>query len=498
MDIRERLETLGKLNTNPRFINKQLYRMLYNEELYVIAYDHLRSNKGAMTAGISGKRGTADGMNMDIIRKIINSLKDNSYQPKPARRVYIPKANGKFRPLGMPDFKDKLVQECVKIILNCIYDSRENPTFRASSFGFRKGLGCHHALKRVQETFNHCAWIIKADVKAFFDEVDHHVLVNLLQRRIDDHRFINLIWKLLRCGFKENGRILKPKKGTPQGGNASPILANIYLHEFDLFVEKLRGKLGTTVKECPVYKKLAHKLERAQKQVRESSRFDDPLYDNKVTELRRLDKEIKLLPSKTLDNPNGAVFSYVRYADDWVLGLKSSKATAKIIYDKCESFFKESLLLEWNKEKSFLSRSTDQDFEFLGVDMHFTTPKQVRVIKKKSHLGRKYKIRSVQVNFLNFRINAEDVFARLRKKGYVNQNNEPISFTKILNQDIINIVKIFRSSMQNLANHYRFVHNIEQVNYIHFVLFMSLCKTLAHKAKTTKRQIMVKPYHGLA
>jgi len=235
MNIRDRLETLEKLNQNPRFINKQLYRMLYSEELYVIAYDNLRRNKGAMTAGISGRRGTADGINMDTIRKLIQSLKDNSYKPKPARRVYIPKANGKSRPLGMPDFKDKLIQECVRIILNCIYDSRVNPTFRPSSFGFRKGLGCHHALKRVKETFNHSAWIIKADVKAFFDEVDHHVLVSLLQKRINDQRFIHLIWKLLRCGFKEKGQIFKPTKGTPQGGNVSPILANIYLHEFDLF-----------------------------------------------------------------------------------------------------------------------------------------------------------------------------------------------------------------------------------------------------------------------
>lgn len=245
-----------------------------------------------------------------------------------------------------------------------------------------------------------------------------------------------------------------------------------------------------------MYKKLAHKLNHAQKAVRESSKFDDLLYDDKVAELRRLDKEVKLLPSYTLVNPNGAVFAYVRYADDWVLGLKSSKATAKDIYDKCETFFKETLLLKWNKDKSILSRSIDQDFEFLGVDLHFTTPKQIRVIKQKSSSGRLYKRRSVSVNMLNFRVNVDNIFARLKKRGYVNENNEPISYTKILNQDIITIVKIYLSTMRGIVNYYRFVHNIQAVNYIHFVLFMSLCKTLAHKGKTTKRQIIKKYIDG--
>ena len=496
MNIRERLGTLEKLNANPAFLNKQLYRMLYSEELYIIAYDRLRKNKGSMTAGISGRRGTIDGFSMETARKLITQLKDNSYQPKPVRRVYIPKANGKTRPLGIPDFQDKLVQEGVKIILNCIYDSSVNPTFLPSSFGFRKGLGCHHALKRGQETFNHAAWIIKADVKAFFDEVDHHVLIKLLQKRIADQRFIHLIWKFLRCGFKEKGKITKADKGTPQGGNLSPILANIYLHEFDLFIEDLKTKLGTVTKEDPAYKKVGRRLEEAQRAVRESTRFNDPFYEDKVALLRKLDKQIKLLPSKTLKDPTGAVFSYVRYADDWILGLKCSKTVATDIYDRCEAFFQNNLLLFWNKDKSILSRSTDQDFEFLGVDMHFTTSKQVRVIKRTSSLGRKFKIRSVSVNFLNYRINADEVFDRLRKKGYVNKNNEPISFTKILNQDIVTIVKIFLSTMRGIANYYRFVHNIQQLNHIYFVLFMSLCKTLAHKGKTTKRQIIKKYGEG--
>ena len=492
MNIRERLETLEKLNANPAFLNKQLYRLLYSEELYVIAYDHLRRNKGAMTAGINKRTGTADGINMNEIRKIINSLKDQSYQPKPARRVYIPKANGKTRPLGMPNFQDKLVQEGVKIILTCIYDSNVNPTFRPSSFGFRKGLGCHHALKRGRELFETCGWMIKADVKAFFDEVDHHVLVNLLKRRIADQRFINLIWKLLRCGYMEEGQLHKPSKGTPQGGNASPILSNIYLHEFDLFIEKLQTELGTTKIANPDYVKFKRKLETAKRRVRNSTRFDDEFYSDKVVMVGKLDKELRKIPSRSLADTNKAVISYIRYADDWILGLKCSKVVAKEIYERCEDFFKNTLLLSWNKEKSILSRSTERDFEFLGVDMRFTNERQVRVINMKSSLGRKYKIRSVPVNFMNYRINAKQIFERLRKRGFVNANNEPISYTKILNQDIIEIVRMFQSTIRGITNYYRFVHNSKQLNHIHYVLFMSLCKTLAHKGKTRKRQIIMK------
>ena len=492
MNIKERLKTLEKLNANPTFVNQQLYRLLYSEELYIMAYDNLRSNYGAMTAGISGLRGTADGMNMDIIRKVILSLKDQSYQPKPARRVYIPKANGKQRPLGMPDFKDKLVQEGVKIILTCIYDSSVNPTFRPSSYGFRKGLGCHHALKRGYETFEGCAWIIKADVKAFFDEVDHHILINLLKKRINDQRFINLIWKLLRCGYMENGQLHKPKKGTPQGGNVSPILANIYLHEFDLFIEELQSKQGTVMKKNPDYSRESSTLRRAKNKVKSSSRFDDENYADKVNLVNQLDKRLRTIPSLIVAAPNKAVFSYIRYADDWILGLKCTKAVAKDIYDQCEKFFQTKLALKWNKEKSTLSRSTDRDFEFLGVNMHFVNPKQVRVIKKKSKTGNPYKFRSVPINTMHYLINAQNIFNRLRKKGFVDGNNKPISNKKMINQDIVDIVKTFQSTMRGIINYYRFVHNVQQLNHIYYVLFVSLCKTLAHKGKTRKRQIMKK------
>lgn len=492
MNIKERLKTLEKLNANPKFVNKQLYRLLYSEELYVIAYDHLRGNSGAMTAGISAQHGTADGLNMDSIRKIINSLKDKSYQPNPARRKYIPKSNGKKRPLGMPDFKDKLVQECVKIILTSIYDSRIKPTFLPTSFGFRKGLGCHHALKKGYKESKGFAWIIKADVKAFFDEVDHQVLINLLKQRIDDQKFIHLIWKLIRCGYMENGQLFKSKKGTPQGGNASPILANIYLHEFDLFIESLKKEYGTTTIMTPKYVSLSSKLAQAKRAVRESTRFDDRFYKDKVAKVNELDKASRSLPSRILKNPNKAIFSYIRYADDWILRLKCSKAVAQEIYNRCESFFKTRLLLEWNKEKSILSRSTEKDVEFLGVELHFINKRAVKVLKMKTKSGRMYKQRTIQLNTMYYRINPAILFARLREKGFVDKDNKPISYRKIINQDIIEIVKLYQSTMRGIRNYYSFVHNVHQLNYIHYVLFVSLCKTLAHKAKTRKRQIMLK------
>ena len=490
MKLGERLKTLSKLNANSSFINKQLYRLLYNEDFYVLAYERLKRNKGAMTSGVNSK-GNIDGINLDEIRKIISQLKDESYQPKPSRRVYIPKANGKQRPLGVPNFRDKLVQECINIILTCIYDSDVKPTFSDNSYGFRPGRGTHQALQRGSLIFKGVTWIIKADVEGFFDNVSHHILVELLERRIADKRFIRLIWKFLRCGYLDNGQLVKPKKGTPQGGNLSPILANIYLHEFDVFIDQLILKHGKSVTRNRRYKRKSDQIRRARQTLAKSNRSSDEHYAHKKARLEQLVQERRAMPSRIVDDKDKAEFKYLRYADDWVLGLKCNYQKAKEIYDLCEAFFQTQLHLEWNTDKSELTRSTKKDIEFLGVYLQFTGKRQVMYLKTKVGNQKSLK-RTISLNDVRYVMKGEEVCEKLKKKGFLDASHDPISCKRLVNYDVYQIAKIYQSIINGIANYYGFVHNISTLNHLHYKLFISLCKTLAHKFKSSKRKIMRK------
>ena len=188
-----------------------------------------------MTPGVDGN--SLDGMSSVRIQRIIESLKDHSYMPNPARRTYINKKNStKKRPLGIPSADDKLVQEVVRLLLESIYE----PAFSLNSHGFRPKRSCHTALLQIQRTFKGVKWFVEGDIKACFDSFDHHILVNLLRKRIKDEAFINLIWKFLKAGYMEQWEYHKTYSGTPQGSGMSPILANIYMSELDAFIDKYK------------------------------------------------------------------------------------------------------------------------------------------------------------------------------------------------------------------------------------------------------------------
>lgn len=233
------LETLRKHAQEPQYQYERLYRNLYNPQLYLLAYQNLYANKGSMTAGSDGQ--TISGMSMKRIEALIQKLRDHSYQPHPARRQYIPKKSGNgLRPLGIPAADDKLVQEVIRMILESIYE----PTFQNTSHGFRPNRSCHTALSQIQKTFTGVTWFVEGDIKGCFDNIDHHILVNILRRRIKNEVFIDLIWKLLRAGYLEDWMKHQTYSGTPQGSGVSPLLANIYMNELDQFMERYQMRFN--------------------------------------------------------------------------------------------------------------------------------------------------------------------------------------------------------------------------------------------------------------
>ena len=209
MEILARISQNSSKNKEEVFT--RLYRYLLRPDIYYEAYRNLYANSGAATKGVN--EDTADGFSEAKINRIIKSLETETYQPKPARRTYIQKANGKMRPLGIPTFTDKLVQEVLRLVLQAVYE----PVFLNCSHGFRPNRSCHTALAQAKQEFSGARWFIEGDIKGCFDHIDHTVLVGLVNRKIKDARLIKLLHKFLKAGYMEDWRYHITYSGTPQG-----------------------------------------------------------------------------------------------------------------------------------------------------------------------------------------------------------------------------------------------------------------------------------------
>ena len=241
---------------------EELYRQMFNPQLYLLAYGRIYANKGAMTPGTTQE--TADGMSMRKISRIIEAMRHERYRFRPVRRVHIPKKNGKTRPLGMPTWPDKLAGEVVRLLLEAYYE----PVFSGRSHGFRPGRGCHTALREVANTWTGTTWFVEGDTADCFGAFDHDVMIGALSEKIRDNRFLRLVRNMLTAGYLEDWRWGATLSGVPQGGIASPVLSNIYLHKLDVFAETVlipeytRGRLRTS---NPEYRKVEHAIARARR-----------------------------------------------------------------------------------------------------------------------------------------------------------------------------------------------------------------------------------------
>ena len=356
------LNILAEHSSDSSYKYERLYRILFNEQMFYVAYQRIHAKPGNMTAG-TDKR-TADGMSVDKVNKLIDSLKNETYSPKPARRVYIPKKNGKKRPLGIPAFADKLVQEVVRMILEAIYEGY----FEWTSHGFRPNRSCHTALKSLQNNFNGTKWFIEGDIKGFFDNIDHNVLIEILRERILDERFLRLIRKFLNAGYLEEWQFNKTYSGTPQGGIVSPILANIYLDKFDKFMEEYAQKFrkGTVRRRNKDICKLNNRVHYLKKRINEVK--DAGKISAMIDELRTKQRQILTMPSGADMDENFRRLKYVRYADDFLIGVIGTKEECVKIKADITHFMQEKLKLEMSQEKTLITNAQDYA-KFLGYEI---------------------------------------------------------------------------------------------------------------------------------
>ena len=414
---------------------ERIYRHLYNPDLFLRAYGRIYRKTGATTQGITEE--TTDGMSMEKINTLLEKFRCERYQWTPVRRIYIPKKNGGRRPLGIPVWSDKLVQEVMRSILEAYYE----PQFSDLSHGFRANRGCHSALREIAK-WKDIDWFIEGDIKECFDSIDHDLLLSILKEKVHDDRFIVLLGQLLKVGYVEYGSYKSTLIGTPQGGPVSPIFANVYLDKLDRFVENTL---------MPRYTKgnwkTARNLQRIMRQ--------RPLSNTKNHIFRRL--------------------RYIRYADDFLIGFTGLEAEVKEVKRCLKEFLQEKLKLELSEDKTLLTYARTEKAQFLGYEIKRMT-ESTKHKKGRKPINNALSL-SVPIRFIKERCDLYIKYGRIMPRA------------ELINDSDADITSFFQSRYAGYVQYYMLAHNVHALNEVRWVMEKSLLKTLAKKHKTSVNQL---------
>jgi len=480
------IEILDRISENSRNnkeeIFTRLYRYMLRPDLYYLAYKNLYANKGASTKGVDDD--TADGFSEEKISKIIRSLADETYTPKPVRREYIQKKQNstKKRPLGIPTFTDKLVQEVLRMILESVYE----PTFSSNSHGFRPNRSCHTALNSIKKGFNGVTWFIEGDIKGCFDNIDHHTLVDILGSKIKDARLIKLIWKFLKAGYMEDWIYHKTYSGCPQGGIISPLLSNIYLNELDKFAEKTATEFFKPKdKVCSTeYKRIAGRRDYAKKLLKtaQGQRKAELLITVKA-----LTAQLHTVP---FSPKSDKVMKYIRYADDFIIGIKGNMSDCERIKQQFSEFISQTLKMELSDVKTLITHS-NQYARFLGYDVRVRREQKLK--PHGNHLARTLN-NTVELN-IPF---ADKIMPFLFGKLAIRQTSdgaiEPAPRQYLYRCTDLEIISSYNSELRGICNYYGLASNFTRLDYFAYLMEYSCLKTLAGKHGSTSKK-MIEKYH---
>ncbi len=443
-----------------------LYRQLWNPDLYLTAYGRIARNRGALTPGVTPE--TADGMALEKIGAIIEALRFERYRWTPTRRTYIEKQHStKLRPLGIPTWSDKLLQEVVRLILEAYYE----PQFSDRSHGFRPNRGCHTALAEVKRTWTGTTWFIEGDISACFDSIDHTVLLAILREKILDNRFLRLIDHLLQAGYLEEWTFKATYSGTPQGGVVSPILANVYLDQLDRIVENVllpAHNRGVARRPNPEYHHVASRKNSLRRR-RESCR-------GRVEEVKALRLRMQALPSKDPHDPDYRRLRYLRYADDFLLGFTGPRDEAEAIKRHIGEFLRDTLKLELSDAKTLITHGRTEAARFLGYEItvqHGDWKLDAR--------GR----RTVN-GIIGLHVPADVI--RAKCAPYM-RNGKPIHRGERLYDSPFSIISQYQSEYRGVVNYYQYALNLGALQRLRWVMEMSLAKTLAGKLKLSVARV---------
>jgi len=439
---------------------ERVYRLLFNRDLYLMAYGKIYRNTGATTPGSTPE--TVDEMSLQKIDTIIEALRCERYRWTPTRRVYIEKKNStKKRPLSMPTWSDKLLQEVIRLILESYFE----PTFSNYSHGFRPDRGCHTALRQIDDNWHGVNWFIEGDIKACFDSLSHEFLMQTLAEYIHDGRFLRLIRELLQAGYLEEWKYNATLSGAPQGGIVSPILSNIYLSKLDHYIEKTL---------IPMYTKGARR--------KKNLRYDALLSQGyrlrkrgRYAEAAKVRKTAQKLPSVDLNDLDYRRLRFVRYADDWLLGLIGTRKEAEQIKEQIKTFLHEELKLELSDEKTLITHARTEAARFLSYEISASQDDTCQTKKKRSVNG-------------EMRLRVPPDLLRKKCQKY-QKRNKPLHRKELTNNTAYSIVAQYQSEFRGFAEYYQLANDLHRLNSLKWIMEQSLAKTLATKLKVTVKKV---------
>lgn len=447
-----RLGTISKLFTkNSDSKVDRLFWIMEDPNIWVAAYVKLRPNKGSMTRG---DKGTIDGTSKKYLLMLRDSVLDNSYQPGRIRRVNIPKPHGGLRPLGIPTFRDRIVQEVVRTILEAIYE----PTFEEQSHGFRPNRSQHTALKHIRKHFRGVSWFIEGDITKCFDRVDHKILISIMRKKINDERFLSLVKKILCGRIKETaGNETISIIGTPQGGICSPLLSNIYLDQLDKFMKTTKDNYHKGLKR------------------RRNPEYDRLLRKGGIKEARK----VRYGDGK---DPNFRRLGYVRYADDFLVGIIGSKTDAIKLRTEIQIFLKENLNLELNLEKTKVSHHLNSRVGFLGYVLGKSGRNAYTYTRK--YGGVQKKVRVIRGGSPFLKVDMNKVIQRLKQKGFCLGNGYPVPNFYYLPEPQSAIIAKLTLLLRGLERYYHLADNKrQQISRANYILRYSAAKLFAAKCR---------------
>ena len=448
----------GQLNPS-----KNVYQIICDPQVLKAGYVKIKSNPASMTLGADEKDLNDLRINEQYFMDLAYELEMERYQPKPTKKVFIPNTDGKTPPFGIHVIKDRIVQHALLYLLEAVFEK----TFSDRSHGYRPNRGAHTTCKNIRK-WKGVSWFIEGGIVSYFDTINHNKLMEIINQQIKDQQIIDLLWKFLRAGVVIDNQYQRTTTGVPQDGIISPILSNIYLHRFDMYIDKLKKELDT-----------------------ENPSEPNPEYVSAKSRLRSKKRGYKKLRNIKSIIRTGLKLYYVRYADDWLLGIGGSKKDAIKIREEIVIFLKEKLDLKLSIEKTKITHASKEKVQFLGYDIYSPTPKESffaesSVKKRASHVSIYI---DAPYNKLKKQLIDKNILVEKNGKWLIN------AVTHWLNYNHAEILYRYNWMIHDYLNYYSHVNNLNIFHkLIGFVLRHSCAITLGRKLKLGSRKKVFKKF----